>query len=81
MKLKGSFWISGGGEWNYRSRFENLSILKTVSQWQQSALLGIQKRYRLSKARGTASLLYDFLSQQQMPKTQPIIFRFGYQFK
>ncbi len=82
VKLKGSIWISGGGELNYRSTFRDLSILYNFSNWQNSALLGITKKYRVSKKiKGSMQLMYDFLHGQQLPKTQPLVFRFGYNLK
>ena len=81
IKIQKSWWITGGGEWNYRQKFNNLSILKTVNQWQQSALLGIQKKQKLGKYSTTASVLYDALWNQHVPQSQPILFRVGYNFK
>ena len=34
-KVKGSFWISGGYEQNYRSAFKNFSQLQSVNDWQR----------------------------------------------
>ena len=47
MKLKGSFWLSGGAEMNYRSSFNRVQELKDYSAWQQSALLGFSKKISL----------------------------------
>lgn len=81
-KLKGSFYASGGYEGNYRSTFRNIAQLKDESAWQQSALLGISKKYSISKAfKGNIQLLYDFLHTRQVPRTQPIVFRLGYTLK
>jgi hypothetical protein len=79
IKLKGNFWISGGGELNYRNEFRRIEVLKEMSAWQQSALLGISKRYKVGKKfNGNAQLLYDFLWKQQQPRTQALVFRVGY---
>ena len=81
-KLKGSFYASGGYESNYRSAFKNIAQLKDESAWQQSALLGISKKYSISKSfKGNIQLLYDFLHTRQVPGTQPIVFRLGYTLK
>lgn len=81
IKLKGNFWISGGGELNYRNEFRRIDVLRYMSAWQQSALLGISKKYKAGKKfKGNAQLLYDFLWKQQQPKTQPVVFRVGYSF-
>ena len=81
IKLKGSFWISGGGELNYRNEFRRIEVLRNMNAWQQSALLGISKKYKVGKKfKGSTQLLYDFLWNQQQPRTQPVVFRVGYNF-
>ncbi len=83
IKLKGSFWISGGGEMNYRTEFRRIDVLKDMNAWQRSALLGISKvidvRSKFFK-KTKAQVLYDFLWKEQRPRTQPVVFRLGYQF-
>jgi len=37
-KIKGSFWISGGFEMNYRNEFNSIEVLKDYNAWQQSGL-------------------------------------------
>jgi hypothetical protein len=78
MKINKIFWLTGGGEWNYHSRFDNLTVLKSFEQWQQSVLFGLQKKQALGKYKATASVLYDALWNKHIPKTQPILFRMGY---
>lgn len=82
-KIKGSFWFSGGYETNYRSEFNNIDVLKDLRAWQQSGLVGITKvialRTKLLK-KTKLQLLWDFMSYQQVPRTQPILFRIGYTF-
>ncbi|MEO6915600.1 MAG: hypothetical protein ABI151_08070 [Chitinophagaceae bacterium] len=81
-KLRGSIWLSGGAEMNYRSQFRSFEILDDYSAWQKSALLGVSKRYRVGKKmKGNMQLLYDFLWKNQVLRTQPVIFRFGYTLK
>lgn len=81
-KLKGNFWVSGGLELNYRSRFADFEVLNNYSAWQKSALLGLSKKYRVSnKLKGNVQLLYDFLWKQQVPQAQALVFRVGYSFK
>jgi hypothetical protein len=79
IKLKGSLWISGGYEQNYMSVFTTISQLQNRNAWQQSGLLGLSKKYKMGKKlNGKMQLLWDFLSYQQLPRTQPVIFRFGF---
>jgi hypothetical protein len=81
-KIKGSFYLSGGYEQNYNALINSISQLRVYSAWQTSGLIGLEKKYSISKKmNGTIKLLWDFLSYQQMPKTQPILFRVGYSLK
>lgn len=81
VKLKGSLWISGGGELNYRNEFRHIDVLKDLNAWQQSALLGISRKFKMGKKmKGNTQLLYDFLWKQQIPRTQAVVFRIGYNF-
>lgn len=82
-KLKKSFWLSGGYEMNYRTLFNSVEELKDLNAWQQSGLIGVSRKLPFgSKLVKDAKiqLLWDFLSQYQVPRTQAIIFRVGYNF-
>lgn len=83
IKLKGSFWISGGYEQNYRSAFNNIDQLQQLSAWQRSGLVGMSKVVSLKTKffkKTKLQLLWDFLSYNQIPQTQPVVFRIGYNF-
>ncbi|HEU4471641.1 MAG TPA: hypothetical protein VFR58_11185 [Flavisolibacter sp.] len=81
-KLKGSLYISGGYEQNYRTAFNSIQQLRKYSAWQSSGLLGLSKRYKVSrKVKGDIKLLWDFLSYRQLPRTQAILFRVSYNLK
>ena len=78
-KLKGSFYISGGYEQNYRTQFINIQQLKRIDNWQQSGLVGVSKKYNIKKKwKGDMKLLFDFLYNKHTPVTQPILLRVGY---
>lgn len=80
-KLKGSFYLSGGYEQNYRKRFDNVQQLRDPQQWTNSALAGISKKVSISKKlKGDIKILFDFLYRSHNPVSQPILFRFGYNF-
>jgi hypothetical protein len=80
-KWKKSLWISGGGEVNYLSAFKSVSQLNNYSGWQKSALLGLSKKYQMSKKfKGDVKLLYDFLWREQVPAGKAIVLRTGYNF-
>lgn len=80
-KIKGSFWLSGGYELNYRAAIRNISALYDFSGWQQSGLVGLTKTISLSSKffkRTKVQLLYDFMANKQVPAAQPLVFRLGY---
>jgi hypothetical protein len=80
-KLKGKFFVNGGFEFNYNAAFNEISQLKEYNLWQSSALLGLSKKYKLSKKmNGNLILLYDFLYREHIPASQPFVFRVGYSF-
>ncbi len=80
-KIKGSFFISGGYEMNYNAAFKTIEQLKDYEAWQRSALIGLSKKYKISKkVKGEMKLLYDLLANQHIPVTLPIVFRVGYKF-
>jgi len=87
-KVKGSFYISGGFEMNYRSDLNNMSIVTRsgilhANAWQQSGLVGISKILSVKSKffkKTKIQFLWDYLSYQQIPKAQPVVFRIGYNF-
>ena len=80
-KLKGQFFINGGFEQNYLSHLQGMDQLSNVNNWQGSALVGISKKYKVSsKLKGNIVVLYDFLYNQHLPRTDPIKLRLGYNF-
>ena len=83
IKIKGSFSATGGFEYNYTTPFANFEQLKQLEYWTRSGLVGVTKsvsmKNRFFKST-TVSLLWDFLSYEQVPQTQPFLFRIGYTF-
>jgi len=82
-KIKGTFWMTGGYESNYRREFKTMDELKYLNAWQQSGLVGLSKVLSMKTKffrKTKVQLLFDLLSYQQVPKTQPLIFRIGYNF-
>jgi hypothetical protein len=84
LKLKGSFFASGGFEYNYAKPFSEVRQLYALDSWSKSGLLGISKIVSLKNKwfkKTKASLLWDFLSYCYSPRIhQPIKFRLGYNF-
>ena len=83
INLKKSFYASGGFEYNYQQAFYSVAQIYNLNKWQQSGLLGISKIVSLKTKyfkKTKLQLLWDMLSYQQVPQTQPIKFRVGYSF-
>jgi hypothetical protein len=81
IKLKGSFSVTGGFEYNYTTPFVALQQLRQMQYWTKIGLIGVTKTISLKNRffkKTTLSLLWDFLSYQQVPQTQPLLFRIGY---
>jgi hypothetical protein len=85
VKLKGSFFASGGFEYNYQPVAYTPGIVAgdKAIPWQQSGLVGISKIVSLKSKlfkKTKLQLLWDFLSYQQTPRSQALKFRVGYNF-
>jgi hypothetical protein len=83
VKLKGSFYASGGYEKGYNKVFTSLNQLYANNIWQTSGLIGISKIISLKGnfvKKTKVQLLWDVLSYSQTPRTQPLVFRLGYNF-
>ncbi|MBC7508705.1 MAG: hypothetical protein H7320_08155, partial [Ferruginibacter sp.] len=79
-KLKKQFFISGGFEMNYLSAPIAANIAP-LQNWQRSGLLGVSKKIAIKTKyfkETKIQLLYDFLSQEHLPVSQPVLFRVGY---
>ncbi|MET3879456.1 hypothetical protein [Chitinophaga sp. OAE865] len=79
-KLKGTFFLNGGYEQNYQPEYAG--VPEGVGQkWTQSGLIGISKKYKInSKLKGNMMVLFDFLYNQHVPRTDPVKVRLGYNF-
>jgi hypothetical protein len=80
-KIKGGIWASGGFEYNYMQEFKKWSDISSVDVWQKSCLIGLTKKYKIGKRESKVQVLWDFLSYNQVPRSQPLKFRIGYNFK
>ncbi len=83
VQLKGSFYASGAFEKNFNKVFTSLNQVVAGNLWQNSGLIGISKIVSLKgnfMKKTKVQLLWDFLSYSQRPKTQPFVFRVGYNF-
>lgn len=80
-KIKNTYYIIGGYEENYLTSFNSIAQLQNRSAWQASALVGLEKKYKISsKLQGNIQLLYDALYRQEVPAGQMFKFRLGYNF-
>lgn len=83
IHVKKSFSLTGGYELNYLTPFSSFQDIRLLSRWTPSGLIGVSKTVSLKTAvfkKTEVGLLWDFLSYQQLPKTQPFVFRLGYNF-
>lgn len=81
LRARGNFWLTGGAELNYRKTINALTDFKNYSNWNESALIGISRKYKVSKKlSGNIQLLYDFMHSRNIPRTTPVIWRVGYNF-
>jgi hypothetical protein len=80
-KIKKTWYVTGGYELNYMTEFNKIADLQNRSDWQPSALIGIEKKYKVSsKLTGNIQLLFDALYKQEIPQGQMFKFRVGYNF-
>jgi hypothetical protein len=80
-KIKKTYYVTGGYELNYMSQFSNIAQLRNLNFWQPSALIGLEKKYKISsKLQGNLQLLFDALYRQEVPAGQMFKFRVGYGF-
>jgi hypothetical protein len=83
IKIKGTFSLTGGFEYNYTTPFTSYQQIKQLQYWTKSGLIGVTKTVGVKNRffkQTSLSLLWDFLSYQQIPQTQPFVFRIGYTF-
>ncbi|TDW97280.1 hypothetical protein [Dinghuibacter silviterrae] len=80
-KIKKTYYVIGGYEENYMTAFSGIADLRDRSAWQPSALMGVEKKYKISsKVQGNIQLLYDVLYAEEVPRGQAIKIRVGYNF-
>ena len=83
IAIKSGFSATGGFEYNYTKPFTDLQQLKQLSYWNRSGLIGLSKAMSMKSRvfkKVQVQLLWDFLSYQQVPQGQPLVFRVGYNF-
>ena len=83
INLKKSFSLTGGYELNYLTPFSSFQDIRLLSRWTPSGLIGVSKTVSMKSTvfkKTQLSLLWDFLSYEQTPRTQPFVFRVGYSF-
>lgn len=78
VKARGSWWVTGGYEYNYMQTFAKLGDLKNLDAWQKSALIGVTKKYMIGRKQANMQLLYNLLYKTDNPQGTPLNFRIGY---
>jgi len=82
-KIKGSFFVTGGFEYNYQQPMVGLNAVNLANGWAKSGLVGITKTIKLGTKffkQSKVQLLWDFLGKTQIPQRQQFVFRVGYHF-
>jgi hypothetical protein len=83
IRVKGSWSVTGGLEYNYETPFNSFKQIDHWSDWSRSGLIGVSKTVSVKSRvlkKTSLQLLWDFLSYYQNPGTQPFLFRIGYGF-
>jgi len=83
IKLKKTWSATGGFEYNYTTPFSSFQDLRAIERWTRSGLIGVSKQISMKGRffkQTKLQLLWDFLSYQQVPKTQPLLYRVAYNF-
>jgi hypothetical protein len=83
VKVKKSWGLAGGFEYNYQQPFSSYQDIRNISMWTRSGLIGVTKSVSMKSTvfkKTMVELLWDFLSYSQIPRTSPVVFRVGYSF-
>jgi hypothetical protein len=83
VKVKKSWGLAGGFEYNYQQPFRSYQDIRNLSSWTRSGLIGVTKTVSMKSTvfkKTQVQLLWDFLSYSQVPRTAPVLFRVGYNF-
>jgi hypothetical protein len=80
-QLKRILHLNGGFEYQNNQIFSNVPSSYYQNKFTKRAFLGIERKYHINnKLNVDLMILYDFLYRKNIPWTQPVIFRAGYNF-
>lgn len=84
---KAQLHVNGGFEYNYLPALNGATLTLnsgtrlSALPWQQSALLGISRKFKIGKKTNKqAMILYDFMHRSHFPNSEAVKFRVGYSF-
>lgn len=83
VMIKSGFSADGGFEYNYQPVSNAHFTDFNPADWQSSGLIGVGKTISTHSSvfkKTKLQVLWDFLSYEQIPRTNPIKFRIGYEF-
>lgn len=83
VKIKGSFWLTGGYELNQVTAANDDGSLASGWEWQQSGLIGTSKVLSMNNKilkKTKLQIFWQFISSGHSAVPFPIIFRVGYNF-
>lgn len=80
-KIKGSFYCSGGYEFNYQPISQEMAPTLHLSAWKKSGLIGISRTIAANHKffkQAKMQLLWDAFARQQLPHSPSLKIRIGY---
>lgn len=72
---KSGFWLTGGYELSYFSRFSKIEELKRLNRWQHSCLFGLTKKIQLKNKGVKLQLLWNILADKYIPGSPKLLYR------
>jgi len=83
LVIHGSFAATAGLEYNHANSLSSFQDIRELRKWTASGLIGITKTVSLKSRmfkKMRVQLLWDYLSYSQIPRTQALLYRIGYNF-
>jgi hypothetical protein len=75
-----SLYVRVGAEYSYNIARVLIPNVLERENWDKSALLGLSKKVNFKSKSASVQLMYDFLYKQNIPFSNPLIYRISYNF-
>jgi hypothetical protein len=79
-KTTRSLYVRVGAEYNYNMARILIPNVLERKNWDKSALLGLYKKINVKSKSASIQLMYDFLYKQNIPFSNPLVYRISYNF-